>query len=45
MEAEKILKQLREAKMEHNLRGKPGEVAIYDALIYIVEKLTVEKQV
>ena len=39
MNKEKLVRSLTVAAQEHKIRNKPGEVAIYDALVYIVEKL------
>jgi len=37
MNVKEVLKKLKEAKHEHCLRDKHGEVAVYDALIWLVE--------
>jgi len=39
-----VLKLLREALQEHEIRSKPGEVAKYLALIWIIERLDRMKQ-
>lgn len=41
MKDEKIVEDLIEARNEHKLRKKPGEVAIYDALIEVINKLNI----
>lgn len=43
-EAREILARLREAKEEHGIRDKPGEVAKYDALIMLVKEKAEEEE-